>query len=161
MYTTKDFTVPSIGYIVSAIIKRAESGRYRISKKNITADDCQRAARDIAGLLSAHKAGRRIFLVLRKWPSGSWDRGAHYYDLYYISEFGQPVKVWPGSSEIATILGYKENNRDTSMSKWLFSSGAIGMDRCLAATESFCCFLTECTHPGDRNNFQFTSTDVL
>ena len=73
------------------------------------------------------KYDRLVFAKLEKSPSGSWDRGRHYYSVYYIDENGLN-KFW-----FTPFMD--EQNRDTSIPKYLFYSRAIGMSRILDATD--------------------------
>lgn len=71
-----------------------------------------------------------------KWPRGNLDSGRHYYEVNFITAEHQQSKFWPGSSSIAKYFGMTEWNRNWTIPKWSFSSGAIGMSRQLDATNS-------------------------
>lgn len=99
-------------------------------------------ARQILHLLDAIKAGRSVRLHCVKSPR-SLDSGRHYYDLLFVDEKGQIQKFWPSHKLCADLVGMDENNRDTSISKWIFSSRAIGMSRSFDASYGLMRLLSE------------------
>lgn len=74
-----------------------------------------------------------VHAVCVKFPRGNLDTGKHYFDVYYISN-DRPKKFWV--EEAMPLFGAELNNRYRFLSKWLFSSGVIGMDRLLHATDT-------------------------
>jgi len=82
-------------------------------------------------------AGKGVRAQCIKEPRGNLDTGNHYYGIEYINN-GDFERFWPaGNSQIAELFGMSEWNRDYSMPKWSFRSGAIGMSRKLDATDRF------------------------
>lgn len=178
MQTT--FEVPTIATVLAVLKARVEYNKKRLRVSQSWIDEtfgpipeshdnykhsafaANRVAGEIINLLSAIKAGRSVFFRLVKHPKGGLEKGRNWYDLYYVTTEGRICKFWPSSSEFATALGMDENNRDTSMSKWLFSSGAIGMDRLLDATGTFANVLGMCAgYEPRRSPFQFTHSDCI
>lgn len=117
-----------------------------------------RLAKDIHGLLSAMASDRSVFFVLEKYPQRDLSRGRHWYSMYYVNGAGKKVKFWPAGDVGASLVRMDINNRDRSLPLWMFSSGAIGMDRLLDATGTLCRVLAEC---GGFQDCQFTHSDCL
>jgi hypothetical protein len=81
-----------------------------------------------------------------KEPRGNLDTGRHYFKINYITEDHQQTTFWPVNEEFAKKLVYMTQwNRDWSVPKWSFSSGAIGMNRQLDATDSLFSLLKDLT----------------
>lgn len=95
---------------------------------------------NIHALIDAMLKDRTVRAIVEKAPSGSSDRGSHYFSVEFVNKTGKICKVWPGCSEIARAIYMHENNRDQYIPKWLWSSGAIGMSRQLDATDSLFMF---------------------
>lgn len=127
-----------------------------------SAHQVRNTCRDLLGVLDAIKAGRSVFFILEKYPKGGLEKGRNWYSLFYVNAEGKAVKFWPYASEIARLVGMDENNRDHTLPKWMFSSGAIGMDRLMDASGRFANILGECVGcERHRGPFQFTHSDVL
>jgi hypothetical protein len=161
MYTNKEFSVPAVEAILSVITERATGQKF--SKYDTENDpDFSRLAGTVQHLLTAIKAGRSVFFVLQKSPRGGLETGRHWFDLYFVNDEGRAERFWPWSPAGAKICGMSNQDRDRSMHKYIFSSGAIGMDRFLSATQGLAYLLGEAVGAGKHSMaFQFSSSDCL
>lgn len=161
MYCNKSFEIPTVEAISSVISNRADGRKF--SKSDTENDpDFSRLAGTIQNLLAAIKAGRSVFFVLQKSPRGGLEKGRHWFDLYFVDKEGRAERFWPWSPAGASICGMSNQNRDRSMHKYIFSSGAIGMDRFLDATQGLSYLLGETIGHGKFSmTFQFTSSNCL
>lgn len=166
----KEFTydgeaIAAIERIKAATVARLQkmAERREITKtacREIEADKdrlLSRFASSVLGLVDAIHAKRSVFLKLEKYPARGLDYGRHWYSLYFVTAEGQTAIFWPGCSELAKVVYMDENNRDRSLRKWMFSSGAIGMDRALDALDGVGYFLRDCGF----GYVQLTSSDVV
>jgi len=103
-------------------------------KANLANHEVRALAESLYGISNAIFNGWDVWAELEKEPRGNLDTGRHYWSVYYIAD-NQRHRFWPHNSELARFLGMREWNRDYSMPKWSFSSGAIGMSRLLDATD--------------------------
>lgn len=101
----------------------------------VEAYEIDTVARYLYDLNQALVHGWSVWPEIQKEPA-NLDRGRHHWEICYIAH-NQRQMFWPGSSVLAKYFGMTEQNRDRSMRKWTFSSGAIGMSRLLDATELF------------------------
>ena len=161
-YTPNSFEVPTVEAIESVLNLRAYQ-YYKLTKAQTENDPGFKSlSKEVQNILSALKAGRSVFFVLQKWPKGDLSKGRHWFDLYYVTEEGRAAHFWPWCEGGAKIMGMDTQDRDRSMHRFIFSSGAIGMDRFLSATGNLSRVLAECCgiERGDTA-FQFSSSDCL
>jgi CRISPR/Cas system-associated endonuclease/helicase Cas3 len=91
-------------------------------------------AQTLQGLNDALLCGRTVFAECEKEPR-NLDSGNHYYSVYYNDEKGQTQIVW-GGEFLYLFIGQDRQDRDRSMRRYIFKSGAIGMSRLLDATDA-------------------------
>lgn len=161
--STQQISLPTLTTVTNHLRAAAAHPYHKIPAKRmeqIFGDDSgegTRAAKSLHSMLSAIVAGRSVFLNLVKYPR-RLDLGKHYYECWFVTLDGRIDILWPACSEMAKVFGMVENNRDTDMRKWLFSSGAIGMSRSFHAMQGLSRIVTELT--GHNGNF-FDGNQIL
>jgi hypothetical protein len=87
----------------------------------------------LVGLNDALLKGRSVFAICQKSPKGNLDTGRHYYSVHFVNKLGILDKVW--GYDFYSVIGQESQDRDRSLDKYIFGSGAIGMSRLLDATD--------------------------
>jgi hypothetical protein len=101
--------------------------------KAVTPSEIDEVSRVLEGLNNALLFDRSVFCVCDKEPR-NLDSGSHYYSVYYVDEKGQDQIVWEGES-LYWFIGQDRQDRDRSIRRYIYKSGAIGMSRVLDATD--------------------------
>lgn len=158
----QEFTQPTTEQINAEILRRVQKldRVTKHDKERIAADTdgvLTRFVREISGLCAAIVAKRSVFVVLEKYPSRGLDYGRHWCSVYFVDGNGRINRFWPGDTVLAKVVGMDENNKDRSLPKWMFSSGAIGMDRILDATGGLGYFLRDC----GAGYVQLSGSDII
>ena len=109
----------------------------QLSKDKVKADphEIEYLAKELHALNLAICKGWGGWAECEKEPR-NLDSGLHYFSVRYITQDRRRACFWPHGSGLAKWLNMSENNRDRSLRKWNFTSGAIGMSRVLDATDS-------------------------
>lgn len=138
MYTN-DVKPANIETVKAEILRRFNSYFSSKQKANVRAEkyisfeeQIERAAGQFMELNDAILAGRSVWADCEKWPT-RLENGRHYYSVLFVNKAGRVQKFWP--MWLAPAFGMDEQNRNRDLSKWVFSSGAIGMSRVLDATD--------------------------
>lgn len=119
-----------------ATIKRLLRAEFNKAKIKYEEHELDSVTQSVHDLNQAIVRGWYVNAECIKEPRGNLDSGRHYYSIMYATKDHQVVKFWPGgNSQIAKFFGMVEWNRDWSLPKWSFASGAIGMSRKLDATD--------------------------
>lgn len=110
-------------------------------KKKIVMNDWEitSAAECLVGLNSALLDEAEVFALIEKAPR-NLDSGNHYYSVLFVNKKRRIERVW--LFDFTRAVYGVEWNRDYSLPKWMFASGAIGMSRCLDATDGLFNFLS-------------------
>jgi hypothetical protein len=128
---------------IEKAVRKATEEYSRYNKTKIRLDDgygdnTAHIVNDLYELNVALLKGNDVYVECVKEPRGNLDTGNHYYDVYYIKN-NRRHKVW--MFDFIRVLGGKDQNKDYSMSKYVWYSGAIGMSRQLDATDGLFTFL--------------------
>lgn len=119
---------------------KAENKMYFLEEHYI--DSIAQTFKDINDILAkadnVYHVSNTLFAICEKEPRGNLDTGRHYYSINYIKN-NEIHKVWLW--DFIKILGGYRQDRDRSMDRYIFGSGAIGMSRCLDATDGFFSYL--------------------
>ena len=124
--------------LASSYYSKATKALYRLA----TPDDIKSLAEKLCGLNDALLNYRDVFANCVKEPR-NLDAGRHYYEVYFIDKQGKANLVF--TDALYPLIGMIRQDRDRSMRRYLFSSGAIGMSRVLDATDGPFSFLRELT----------------
>lgn len=105
-------------------------------------DSIAQTLKDINDILAkadnVYHVGNKLFAICEKEPRGNLDTGRHYYSVNYIKN-GEICKVWLWDF-IKHVGGYRQD-RNRSIDRYIFASGAIGMSRLLDATDGLFSYL--------------------
>jgi hypothetical protein len=121
--------------------KITEFNRVGAKKIKMESSYIEGAAESLHGLNVALLKGHSVWFEVEKQPR-NWDAGSHYYTIWYnIIKDGKAIKQILWLYEFTIAVHGVSQDKDRSMRKYVFKSGAIGMSRVLDATDGVFTFL--------------------
>lgn len=141
MYVVKGTEVSidtMLEHIEKAIISFNSQNRNTIV---LSAEEAHAAANSLCELNHALITSASVWAHIEKAPR-NLDSGKHYFTIWYTKiDNDIPVKTILWCYDFTRALGGVSQNKDRSMRKYVFDSGAIGMNRVLDATDGVFNFL--------------------
>lgn len=125
--------------VISQLEDMAKQAYYSQKEKKAIKDALKNAheidsiAETLHGLNEALLNGRTVFAECEKEPR-NLDSGNHYYSVYFNNAKAESCIVW-GGEFLYRYIGQDRQDRDQSMRRYIYKSGAIGMSRLLDATD--------------------------
>ena len=110
------------------------TAREKKALKNHTESDEKSIAETLFDLNDALLNGRDVFAVCVKEPRGYLETCRSYFDVFYVNPAGTICKVW-GYEFLYFFIGQEYQDRNRSISRFVYVSSAIGMSRLLDATD--------------------------